>query len=61
MRMNHGYELAKQLIEKVIDEGVIAVTFKQKIRAMFIKFKNRKSEKKYYYSLSKETVRHRPQ
>lgn len=61
MRMNHGYELAKQLIEKVIDEGIIAVTFKQKIRAMFIKFKNRKSEKKYYYSLSKETVRHRPQ
>ena len=61
MRMNHGYELAKQLIEKVIDEGVIAVTFKQKIRAMFIKFKNRKAEKKYYYSLSKETVRHRPQ
>lgn len=61
MRMNHGYELAKQLIEQVINDGVIAVTFKQKVRAMFLKFKNRKTEKKYYYSLSKEVVRHRPQ
>lgn len=61
MRMNHGYELAKQLIEQVINDGVIAVTFKQKVRAMFLKFKNRKKEKKYYYSLSKEVVRHRPQ
>lgn len=61
MRMNHGYEIGKQLIEQLISEGVIAITWKQKIRALFIKFKNRKLEKKCYYSLSKEVVRHRPE
>lgn len=61
MRMNHGYELAKQLIEQLISEGVIAMTFKQKIRSFFIKWKKRKENKQYYYCLSKEAVRHRPE
>ena len=61
MRMNHGYEIGKQLIEQLVSEGVIAITWRQKIRALFIKFKNRKLDKKYYYSLSKEVVRHRPE
>lgn len=61
MRMNHGYEVAKQLIEQLINEGVIAMTFKQKIRSWFVRFKRRKEEKKYYYSLEKEIIRHRPE
>ena len=61
MRMNHGYEVAKQLIEQLISEGVIAVTLRQKIRAWFIRRKKRKENKKYYYSLSKEVIRHRPE
>ena len=61
MRMNHGYELAKQLIEQLIVEGVIAMTFKQKVRAFFLKIKKRKENKQYYYCLSKEVVRHRPE
>lgn len=61
MRMNHGYEVAKQLIEQLISEGVIAMTFMQKIRALFIKFKKRKENKQYYYCLSKEVIRHRPE
>ena len=61
MRMNHGYELAKQLIDQLISEGVIAMTFKQKIRAFFVKWKKRKEDKKYYYYLTKEVVRHRPE
>ena len=61
MRMNHGYEVAKQLIEQLISEGVIAMTIKQKIKALFIKFKKRKENKKYYYNLSKEVIRHRPE
>jgi len=61
MRINHGYEVAKQLIEKLIKEGVIAVTWRQKIRAKFIKFKKRKEEKVYYYSLEKEGIRHKPE
>lgn len=60
MRMNHGYELAKQLIEQLINEGVIAMTWKQKIRAFFINRK-KKEEKKYYYYLTKDVVRHRPE
>jgi NTE family protein len=61
MRMNHGYELAKQLINKLIDEGVIAITFKQKVRAYFIRWKKRKETKQYYYCLSKDEVIHRPE
>lgn len=61
MRMNHGYEVAKQLIEQLIQEGVIAMTLRQKIRAFFIKYKKRKENKKYYYSLSKEVIRHHPE
>jgi len=61
MRMNHGYELAKQLIEKLIDEGVIAMTLRQKIKSLFIRWKKRKENKQYYYSLSKQEVRHRPE
>lgn len=61
MRITHGYEVAKQLLEQLISEGVIAMTFKQKVRAFFLKFKNRKENKKYYYSLSKEVIRHRPE
>ena len=61
MRMNHGYEVAKQLIEQLISEGVIAMTWKQKLRSWFIKFKKRKENKQYYYSLSKEVIRHRPE
>ena len=61
MRMNHGYEVGKQLIEQLVNEGVIAMTLRQKIRAFFIKFKHRKENKKYYYSLSKEVIRHRPE
>ena len=60
MRMNHGYEVAKQLIEQLIGEGVIAMTLKQKIRAFFIRYKKRKENKKYYYSLSKEVIRNHP-
>ena len=60
MRMEHGYEVGKQLIENLIKEGVIAMTFRQKIRAAFIKLKKRKENKKYYYSLSKEAIRHHP-
>ena len=61
MRMNHGYELGKQLIEKLLNEGVIAVTLKQKIKSMFIRWRKRKEEKQYYYCLSKEEVIHRPE
>ncbi len=61
MRMEHGYQVAKQLIDEVISEGVIAITLKQKIRAFFLKRKKRKENKKYYYSLSKEVIRHKPQ
>jgi len=61
MRMNHGYELAKQLIEELISEGVIAMTLKQKIRAFFIRCKKRKKNNKYYYFLSKESLKHRPE
>lgn len=61
MRMNHGYEVAKQLIEQLISEGVIAMTFKQKIRALFMSFKKRKENKQCYYCLSKEVIRHRPE
>ena len=61
MRMNHGYELAKQLVNKLIDEGVIAITLRQKIRAFFIKLKKRKEDKKFYYCLTKEEVIHRPE
>ena len=61
MRMNHGYELAKQLIEELINQGVIAMTFKQKIRAFFIRRKKRKENKQYYYCLTKESLKHRPQ
>ena len=61
MRMNHGYELGKQLIEKLINEGVIAVTLKQKIKSIFIRWKKRKEEKQYYYCLSKEEVIHSPE
>lgn len=61
MRMNHGYEVAKQLIEEVISEGVIAITFKQKVKMFFKKFKKRKENKKYYYSLSLESIKHKPE
>jgi len=61
MRMNHGYEVAKQLIEQLINEGVIAMTLRQKIRSLFIRYRKRKENKKYYYSLSKEVIRHRPE
>ena len=61
MRMTHGYELGKQLIEQLVSDGVIAMTFKQKIRAFFIRWKKRKEDKQYYYCLSKEVVRHRPE
>lgn len=61
MRMDHGYEVGKQLIEQLINEGVIAMTFRQKIRAWFIRYKKRKENKKYYYSLSKEVIRHHPE
>lgn len=61
MRMNHGYELGKQLIEKLINEGVIAVTLKQKIKSIFIRWKKRKESKQYYYCLAKEEVIHRPE
>lgn len=61
MRMNHGYELGKQLIEKLINEGVIAVTLMQKIKSMFIRWKRRKENKQYYYCLAKEEVIHRPE
>lgn len=61
MRMNHGYEVGKQLIEKLIDEGVIAMTLKQKIRALFKNRKKKKDNKQYYYSLTKEEIKHRPE
>lgn len=61
MRMNHGYEVGKQLIEQLIQEGVIAMTLRQKLRAMFIKYKKRKENKKCYYSLKKEVIKHRPE
>lgn len=61
MRMSHGYEVAKQLIEELISEGVIAMTLKQKIRAFFIRYKKRKENKKNYYSLPKEVIRHHPE
>lgn len=61
MRMNHGYELAKQLIVKLIDDGIIAMTWRQKIRIFFKKFKRKKEEKKYYYCLNKREVIHRPE
>lgn len=60
MRMNHGYEVGKQLIEQLINEGVIAMTLKQKIRAFFIRYKKRKENKQYYYNLTKEVIIHRP-
>lgn len=61
MRMNHGYEVAKQLIQEVIDEGVIAITFKQKVKMFFKKFKKNKGNKKYYYNLSLNEIRHKPE
>ena len=61
MRMKHGYELAKQLIEKMINEGIIAVTWRQKIRMFFMKRKNRKEDKKFYHCLNKDEVIHRPE
>ena len=61
MRMNHGYEVAKQLIEQLINEGVLAVTLRQKIRAFFINRKKRNENRKNYYNLSKEVIRHRPE
>ena len=61
MRMNHGYEVGKQLIEELIEKGVIAMTWRQKIKAFFTKRKNKKENKKYYYSLTKEAIRHRPE
>ena len=61
MRIDHGYAVGKQLIEQLIKEGVIAMTWRQKIRAWFVKFKKRKENKKYYYSLDKESIEHIPQ
>ena len=61
MRMNHGYEVAKQLIEQLINDGIIAMTWKQKIRSWFIRFKKRKENKRYYYSLEKDKIKHKPE
>ena len=61
MRINHGYHVAKQLIEELINEGVIAITFRQKIRAFFINKKKKRLPRRSYYSLSKEIIKHRPQ
>lgn len=61
MRMNHGYEVAKQLIEQLINDGIIAMTWKQKIRSWFIRFKKRKENKRYYYSLGKDKIKHKPE
>lgn len=62
MRMEHGYNVAKQLIEKLIEEGVIAMTLKQKIRKKWLDFKNRKKPKrKKYYVLSRSEIKHIPE
>ena len=59
MRMNHGYELAKQLIQELLDKGVLAITWKQKIKSFFKKRKNKRE--KNYYCLTKETLKHKPE
>ena len=39
MRLEHGYNVGKQLIEKLINEGVISVRWWQKIRQKWRGFK----------------------
>ena len=62
MRIEHGYEVGKQLIEKLIREGVIAIKWRHKIRQKWINYKNKKNYKEinYYYSLKKSEITHRP-
>ena len=54
LRMEHGYLVAKQLIEHLRKEGVIAITLKEKIKMFFSK----KKLANYYY-LRKEDIEHK--
>ena len=53
--MEHGYHVAKQMIEYLRNEGVIAITLKEKIK----KFFNRKKEFANFYYLKKEDIEHK--
>ena len=55
LRIEHGYHVAKQMIEHLRNEGVIAITLKEKIK----KFFNRKKEFANFYYLKKEDIEHR--
>ena len=54
LRIEHGYNVAKQLIEHLRKEGVIAITLKEKIKMFF----SRKKLANYYY-LRKEDIEHK--
>jgi len=55
LRIEHGYHVAKQMIEHLRKEGVIAVTLKEKIK----KFFSRRKDLPNYYYLKKEDIEHK--
>lgn len=55
LRIEHGYNVAKQLIEHLRKEGVIAITLKEKIK----KFFSRKKEFADFYCLDKDEIEHK--
>lgn len=60
LRIEHGYQVGKQLIEKVIEEGIIAVNWRQKIRKQWINFRNKKKKnKKNYFYLKQKEIKHK--
>ena len=55
IRIEHGYNVAKQLIEHLRKEGVIAITLKEKIKMFF----SRKKIHANFYYLKKEEIEHK--
>ena len=47
-RVELGYNNANKLIKLLKEEGVIAVTFKEKVRRLFLKLTRKYKPKKYY-------------
>ena len=54
VRIEHGYYVARQMIEHLRKEGIIAITLKEKIK----KFFSRKKEYANFYYLKKEEIEH---